>query len=143
MRNIMHYSDFDPKPTPSIGGCLFNVIMLMLPFIGYFIFDFTGLMIGLIICNIGLFIFFFGRKLRGHRCVICGRSVINLGRGTPLANSMNIGTFFTVNGMRQGREGPGDECLKCGRVYCSNCAQYDMICSCGSKNFRTVRLQYK
>ena len=54
-----------------------------------------------------------------------------------------IGTFMSVSAMRAGLEGPGDECQRCGRIYGTNCAKIDMICVCGSKNFRTGRLRYQ
>jgi hypothetical protein len=137
------YPDLNKMPKPSLGGMIFNIIMLFTPFIGFFLFGISGLFVGLTISSAGLFFFFFIHKQKGTQCEICKRSLINLGRGSQLANSLNIGTFFSVSNMRAGGEGPGDECLKCGRIYCTRCAQYDMTCKCGSKKFRTVRLQYK
>lgn len=83
------------------------------------------------------------RSRRSGKCEICKRPLVNLGRGSPGAESLGIGTMFSSNGLREGLEGPGDECEKCGRIYCTNCAQFDMVCTCGSTAFRTVRLRYR
>ncbi len=127
----------------TIGGMVFNILMLAAPFIGLWIGGPIGLLIGMSVACIGWIWFFFIHGRHGIRCEICGRPVINLGRGTPFANTLNIGTFMSVEGMRQGYEGPGDECQRCGRIYCTDCAQIDMTCVCGSKDFRTVRLRYR
>jgi len=132
-------------PRPTKWGCIFNVLMLLAPFIGLFLGGGIGLVIGMVIACAGWIWFFFlrdRRLLHGMRCETCGRPVINLGRGTPFAESTNIGTLLDVDRMRAGLEGPGDECLRCGRIYCWNCAEDNMTCVCGSNNFRTVRLQY-
>lgn len=135
---------FFPKtPPPTLGGLVFNLLMLAAPFIGLWLGGLVGLLIGMSIACIGLYWFFFVHGRRATCCEICGRPFTNLGRGTPLANSMNIGTFMSVSAMRAGLEGPGDECQRCGRIYCTNCAKIDMICVCGSKNFRTGRLRYQ
>lgn len=139
----MSNSFFPGMPRPTIGCVMFNLCMLAAPFVGLILGGGTGLFVGLVVSCVGLAWFFFGRGRRGLICEICGRPVLNLGRGTPFAETLNIGTFMSVEGMKQGYEGPGDECQRCGRIYCTNCAQIDMTCVCGSKNFRTVRLRYR
>jgi len=134
---------FSRMPRPTLRGVLFNILMLASPLIGVWLGGPMGLFGGMLIACLGLSWFFFVHGRRGSYCEVCGRPLINLGRGTPLANSMNIGTFVSVKGMRCGYEGPGDECQRCGRIYCTNCAQVDMSCVCGSRSFRTVRLRYK
>jgi hypothetical protein len=131
-------------PPPSLGGIVFNLLMLAAPFIGLWLGGWGGLLIGLSISCIGLGWFFFWKPRHGLRCEICMRPVINFGRGSLLAEQMGIpGTLIRVSTMHSGVEGPGDECLRCGRVYCTSCAQFDAICNCGSRDFRTVRLRYK
>lgn len=76
-----------------------------------------------------------------QQCEICSRRVQNLGRGIPPSLGLEA-TVLNVKAMKQGVEGPGDECERCGRIYCTNCAIEDMECICGSKNFRIVRLRY-
>ena len=142
-RNAMLKPDIDQMPPPSFLGMIFNLLMFLMPIIGMIIFGPIGLIIGATISCIGLYTFFFGKRRKGSKCDICNRPTVNLGRGTRSADSMNIGTFMNVSGIMSGREGPGDECLKCGRVYCTDCAQIDMKCECGSIRFRTVRLRYE
>jgi len=143
------FDEFNPKvPPPSLRGVVFNLLMLASPFIGLALFGPAGLIFGMIVAGIGLSWFFrhsiFRSPFRGNKCENCGRPFINLGRGSSFAERMNMpGTLFDVNEMRAGFEGPGDECLRCGRVYCSSCAMIDNVCKCGSKNFRTVRLRYR
>ncbi len=134
---------FQGMPRPTIGGIIFNLCMLAAPFIGRLFYGDIGFVIGLAVGSIGLIWFFFFRGRRGLACEICSRPVTNLGRGTPLGNALNMGTFFDTNSLRQGSEGPGDECQRCGRIYCTTCAQVGMTCRCGSKDFRTVRLKYQ
>lgn len=134
---------FPRKSPPTLGGIVFNILMLTAPFIGFLLRGSLGLLVGMSVACIGWSWFFFIYGKRGMRCQNCGRPVINLGRGSPLADSMNMGTFISVSAMRTGQEGPGDECRRCGRIYCTNCTQIDMTCICGSRNFRTVRLRYK
>lgn len=145
MRNEME-NLFPRMPRPTKWGVIFNILMLASPFSGLWVGGGIGLLIGMSVSCIGWTWFFFihGRRdaLHGRRCELCGRPVINLGRGTPFTQSMNIGTFFNIERIRQGLEGPGEECLKCGRIYCSRCAEYDIRCVCGSNKFRTVRSQY-
>lgn len=90
-----------------------------------------------------LIVLWLARSVRGSSCEICKRPLVNLGRGSSAAESLGMGTMFSSEGLREGLEGPGDECEKCGRIYCSTCAQYDMVCPCGSTAFRTVRLRYR
>jgi len=137
---------FPRMPRPTKWGIIFNILMLIAPFIGLFLGGGIGLLIGMLVSCIGWIWFFLirdRRALRGMRCERCDRPVINLGRGTSFAEESNIGTFFNAERMSQGYEGPGDECLQCGRIYCTNCAEMDMTCVCGSKSFRTVRLRYR
>jgi len=69
--------------------------------------------------------------------------IMNLGRGSKSAEAMNMGVFIKTSNLRAGREMFGDECLRCGRIYCHNCAQYGMKCKCGSDKFRTIGLRYR
>jgi hypothetical protein len=134
---------FPGMPRPTRGGVIFNILMLAAPFIGLLLGGPIGLLTGMSIACIGLTWFFFIRKGHGSRCEICDRPLINLGRGSQFAETLNIGTFIDTGAMRAGLEGPGDECLRCGRVYCTRCATIGMTCKCGSKDFRTVRLRYR
>jgi hypothetical protein len=127
---------------PAIGGVIFNILMLAAPFVGFWLGGPIGLLIGMSVACIGWIWFFFIHGRHGGRCEICGRPVINLGRGSQFAETLNIGTFINTGAMRAGLEGPGNECLRCGRVYCTHCATIGMTCKCRSKNFRTVRLRY-
>lgn len=82
------------------------------------------------------------RRQEWQRCEICKRPVFNLGKGA--AGSFGYsGTILDVSAMKQGLEGPGDECQHCGRIYCTRCARTDTTCVCGSKIFRVVRLRYE
>jgi hypothetical protein len=130
----MSNSYFLGMPRPTIGSVLFGLCMLDAPLVGLLLAGWRGFFVGIVVDYIGL-AWFFGR---GLTCEICGRRVLNLGRGTPFAETLNIGTFMSTESMRQGYEGPGDKCRRCGRVYCTNCAQIDMICVYGSKSFQTV-----
>lgn len=82
------------------------------------------------------------RSVRSSKCERCNSPLVNLGRGSPSAESLGIGTMFSADGVMNGTEGPGDQCERCGRIYCTHCAEFDMVCTCGSKAFRTVRLRY-
>lgn len=134
---------FPGMPRPTIGGMIFNILMLAAPFIGLCLVGPIGLLIGMSVACIGWIWFFFIHGRHGRRCEICSRPVINPGRGSQFAKTLNIGTFIDTRAMQAGLEGPGDECLRCGRVYCTRCATIGMTCKCGSKNFRTVRLLYR
>jgi hypothetical protein len=79
----------------------------------------------------------------GEYCEVCGRLIQDLGSGMPPYINLPGVVFFVTKNMLQGTEGPGDECQRCGRIYCWKCAMPDMTCKCGSKNFRTVRLRYR
>ena len=122
---------------------LWLCIVILAPLVGYRIGGILGLILGLLVGFVGLSILYSGRLTRSISCAICGRSLMNLGRGSPMAEAMNIGTFMRTEGMRRGHEGPGDQCLRCGRIYCTNCADYGMTCICGSTSFQTVRLRYR
>jgi hypothetical protein len=87
--------------------------------------------------------------LRRHRqshpevqyCTVCGRPVQNLGQGGELLTGSSS-VIFDSSALIAGLEGPGDECQRCGRIYCTKCARTDAECVCGSKTFRVVRLRY-
>ena len=78
------------------------------------------------------------------RCVVCDRTIINMGRGLGHDRDHEFpGAMFSTTEMMAGNEGPGDECPRCGRVFCTLDARDDAICPCGSTRFRTVRLRYR
>jgi hypothetical protein len=138
----MRDSDFQNVPRSRLGGVTFIIGILAAPIIANILCG--GIcMFGILALGISFAVFNVVRLKRSLTCEICGRPLINLRGGSQYAESLNIGTFMSTEGMKRGDEGPGDECQRCGRIYCTNCAQIDMICVCGSESFRTVRLRYR
>lgn len=156
-------SMFLGMPRPSKWWFIFNSLMFAAGlYIYYWLGNVIGLFIGMAVASAGWIWFFIRerRRMRGMRCQICGYSVINLGRPpTPIAELVNIAQFFRPEFIiERGMQGPGDECMRCGRIYCTSCAKIhwfekashdewvrdeNTTCVCGSKKFRTVRLKYK
>jgi len=121
-------------PPPTIGGMLFNMLMLAAPLIGLWLGGPIGVLIGMSVASIGWVWFFFIYGRRKSHCARCGRPLLNLGRSA-------FGAMRTHDAM-MGLERLGDECQSCGRIYCSYCAGIDTTCVCGSSAFHTIRLHY-
>lgn len=128
-------------PKPTLRGLIFVLGMLAAPFVGLWVADIIGFFAGSIISCVGTFWFFFIRKIHGFECERCKRQVINFGANSPFYGLP--GVLLDSKAVKLGLEGPGLECLKCGRVYCSQCYEPWMSCVCGSKELRLVRLQLR
>jgi hypothetical protein len=118
---------------------IFNILMFAAPFIGLWLIGPIGLLIGMSVACIGWIYLFFILGRREGSCAICGRLVLNVGHS-------NFGVMFRTDAMMKGEVGPGKECQRCGRIYCSYCTNYtsaDTVCICGSKSFRIVGLRYR
>jgi len=143
--NEMNHRFLPRMPRPSPGGFIFNLLMLFAPWIGLWLGGLLGFVAGMMAACIGWTWFFFIYSRRGHFCEGCGRPIINMGLGSPGMEQMGLtlGPFFSTLGLRTGSEGPGYECLRCGRVCCERCLSHKFPCKCGSDNFRKVRLCYQ
>lgn len=136
-------------PQPTKGGMLFNLGMMVSPFVGLGLGHALGgkpgaaigLFAGMIVACVGWSWFFFVKGRRGMCCETCGRPVTEATFSTPYMK--NMGVMMSTAGMQSGHEGLGDKCVKCGRIFCTNCAQDGATCKCGSARFQTVRLLYR
>jgi tetratricopeptide (TPR) repeat protein len=137
------------RPPLTKGGVIFNAAMQAAPFIGLGMGWLigrgsgaaVGFLTGVVVACVGWIYFFFVRNHPGTRCEVCGQRFIKGPASPPLID--NVGVMFSTAGMLSGAEGPGDECVKCGRIFCTSCARTGAECECGSTRFRTVRLIYR
>lgn len=139
------------RPTPTVQGAVFNLLMLLSPLIGLGLGQMiggwrspvVGLFAGMLVGVIGLSWFFFVKGVRGMKCEACGRSLRKAPQNPPW---MDIpGAMISREALMDASQGPGYECKKCNRTYCSDCQPIGGGggCKCGSRQFRTVRLMYK
>jgi hypothetical protein len=136
-----------PLPPPTAKGVIFNLLMLIAPFVGLLLGKrysavgaFFGLLAGTIVAIIGLGWFFFVKGVRALRCASCGRPLRQGDANSPVSG---MGVFINTSDLMSGREGPGHQCLKCARTYCSDCDVPGLTCDCGANRLRLVRLIYR
>jgi hypothetical protein len=134
-----------PMPTPTAQGTVFNLLMLLSPFVGFGVGKIIGgwsaaaigLFVGMFVGVIGLSWFFFVKGVRGMKCATCGR----LFRKGQDSTSFDLpGVMISTAALMDGSQGVGYECKKCDRTYCSDCQPMGGECKCGSMQFRTKRL---
>lgn len=131
-------------------GLLFCAAFLASPFVGFGLGRFVagevgaawGTIVGMSLTAPFAAWAVFIHPRRSKRCERCRRAFRILGLRSPTGFDIGAGVLFRTSDVQLGLEGPGDQCLQCQRVFCSNCAQVGMVCVCGGRRFRMVRLRY-